>query len=68
MVLNTRLSLIAVMFFAGSGGVEFKVGLDDCVAFEVLIAYLDMIDKGGCLNILEVWHSKSILSGKICKE
>ena len=35
-VLNTRLSLIAVMLSEGSGGVVFKVGLDGCRASEVL--------------------------------
>ena len=73
-VLNTLLSLIAVMLSGGSGGVVFKVGLDGCKASEVLgvslsvvghddcrasavlNAYLDLIDKGGSFNILEVWH------------
>ena len=33
--------------------------------FAVLNAYLDVLDKGSCVNILEVWHSKYILNGKI---
>ena len=36
--------MIAVMLSGGSGGVEFKVGFE---------AYLDVIDKGGCVNIQE---------------
>ena len=42
----------------GTGGVKFKVGLDAYEASEVLNAYLDIVDKGGCVNILKVWHSK----------
>ena len=34
------------------------VGLDGCGASAVPNAYLDMIDKDGCMSILEVWHSK----------
>ena len=41
-VLNTRLSLIAVMLSGGSGGVVFKVGLDGLRASTVLNEYLDV--------------------------
>ena len=34
------------------------VGLDDCGASDVLNAYLDIVDKGGCVNILKAWLSK----------
>ena len=45
------------MLSKSSGGV-FKVELDGCKAYAVLNAYFDIVDKGGCENILEVWHSK----------
>ena len=57
-VQNTRLSLIAVMLSRAYEGVVFKVGLDGFRAFEVQDAYLGSVDKGGCVNILEVWRSK----------
>ena len=37
-------------------------------ASAVLNAYLDTGDKGGCVNILEVWHSKYFLSSKNMNE
>ena len=52
--MNTRLSLVAMMLSGGPEGVEFKVGLNGCGAFEVLNAHLDMIGKGSCVNMLEV--------------
>ena len=33
-------------------------GVDGCRASAVLNEYLDTIDKGGCVNIQKVWHSK----------
>ena len=36
-----------------------------CRASTGLNVYLDIVDKGRCMNILEVSHSKQILSGKI---
>ena len=58
-VLNTRLTLIAVMLSGGSRDVVFKVGYDGCGAYAVLDAFLDMIDKGGCVNILVECRSSS---------
>ena len=43
------------------------MGLDGCGASAVLHRYSDMTDKGGCVNILKVSHSKLILSSKIVK-